>query len=94
MGDPRVMREKHLKFKLRRYASAQPGALARGLDALGWRMAHRLSAEPVAGGDILDLLFRIEQNTHPDFGGGLQLVLSDFRRASVAAANSATSNPR
>jgi len=93
MGDPKVMREKHLKLKLRRYASAQPGALARGLDALGWRMAHRLAAEPVAGGDILDLMFRIEQNTHPDFGGGLQLVLSDFRRTPVAAANSAASGP-
>jgi len=91
MGEPKVMREKHLKLKLRRYGS-QPGALARGLDALGWRMAHRLEAEPISGGDALDVLFRIEQNTHPDFGGGLQLVLSDFRRAEVAAANSAASN--
>jgi len=91
MGEPRVMREKHLKLKLRRCANGQPGGLARGLDALGWRMAYRLEAEPVAGGDALDLLFRIEQNTHPDFGGALQLVLSDFRRAEVASANSAAS---
>jgi single-stranded-DNA-specific exonuclease len=81
MGAPRVMREKHLKLKLRRYSGPQAGALARGMDALGWRMAHRLETEPVAGGDALDILFRIEQNTHPDFGGGLQLVLSDFRHA-------------
>jgi single-stranded-DNA-specific exonuclease len=85
MGEPRVMREKHLKLKLRRYAgmpaNSQPGALARGLDALGWRMAHRLQDEPLSGGAALDVLFRIEQNTHKDFGGGLQLVLSDFRRA-------------
>ncbi len=91
MGEPKVMREKHLKFKLRRQSGAQTG-LARTLDALGWRMAHRLESEPVAGGDELDLLFRIEQNTHPDFGGGLQLVLADFRRAQVAAANSASGN--
>jgi single-stranded-DNA-specific exonuclease len=91
MGEPRVMREKHMKLKLRRYASSQPGALARGLDALGWRMAHRLESEPLSGGDALDVLFRIEQNTHPDFGGGLQLVLADFRRAEIAAANSAAS---
>jgi single-stranded-DNA-specific exonuclease len=84
MGQPKVMREKHLKLKLRRYVNVEPGALARGLDALGWRMAHRLGAEPLAGGDVLDVLFRIEQNTHPDFGGGLQLVLSDFRRAEDA----------
>ena len=86
MGEPKVMREKHMKLKLRRYENSQAGALSRGLDALGWRMSHRLTGEPLAGGDSLDVLFRIEQNTHPDFGGGLQLVLSDFRRAGVAAA--------
>jgi single-stranded-DNA-specific exonuclease len=86
MGEPKVMREKHMKLKLRRYENSQAGALSRGLDALGWRMSHRLTSEPLAGGDALDVLFRIEQNTHPDFGGGLQLVLSDFRRAGVAAA--------
>jgi single-stranded-DNA-specific exonuclease len=94
IGEPRVMREKHMKLKLRRYESAAAdsqatrgaraagdGALARGLDALGWRMAHRLEAEPLAGGSAVDIVFRIEQNTHKDFGGSLQLVLSDFRRA-------------
>ena len=89
MGEPKLMREKHMKLKLRRYSSSSTGALARGLDALGWRMAHRLEAEPIAGGDQVDILFRIEQNTHPDFGGGLQLVLSDFRRA-VDAVSAAT----
>ena len=91
IGEPRVMKEKHLKLKLRRYANSssaglQEGSrgLARGLDALGWRMAHRLEAEPLAGGKAVDVLFRIEQNTHKDFGGGLQLVLSDFRRADAA----------
>jgi single-stranded-DNA-specific exonuclease len=97
IGEPRVMREKHLKLKLRRYSNAPgspaPGGFARGLDALGWRMAHRLQAEPLAGEETLDVLFRIEQNTHKNFGGVLQLVLSDFRRATdvpvVASAASA-----
>ncbi len=85
MGEPKVMREKHLKLKLRRCASAQTSGFARGLDALGWRMAHRLETEPLSGGAAVDVLFRIEQNTHKDFGGALQLVLSDFRRAEAAA---------
>ncbi len=104
MGEPKVMREKHLKLKLRRYESATlvgaggyaakdaapaAGALARGVDALGWRMAHRLEAEPLSGGEAVDVLFRIEQNTHKDFGGGLQLVLSDYRRAVRVEAASA-----
>jgi single-stranded-DNA-specific exonuclease len=84
IGEPKVMREKHLKLKLRRYESAAREGLARGLDALGWRMAHRLASDPLAGGDALDVIFRIEQNTHKDFGGGLQLVLSGFRRAASA----------
>ena len=84
IGEPKVMREKHLKLKLRRYQSAAREGLARGLDALGWRMAHRLASDPLAGGDALDVIFRIEQNTHKDFGGGLQLVLSGFCRAAVA----------
>jgi single-stranded-DNA-specific exonuclease len=96
MGEARVLREKHLKLKLRRYgngdgyaamnAAPAAGAMARGIDALGWRMAHRLESEPLAGGDAVDVLFRIEQNTHQEFGGGLQLVLSDFRRAEKAKA--------
>jgi single-stranded-DNA-specific exonuclease len=85
MGAPKVLREKHLKLKVRRFASGDSQAalrgLARGIDALGWRMAHRLEDEPLEGGSAVDLLFRIEQNTHPEFGGNLQLVLSDFRRA-------------
>jgi single-stranded-DNA-specific exonuclease len=92
MAEPKVMREKHLKLKLRRYLDAPAGALSRGLDALGWRMAHRLEAEPLSGGDTVDVLFRIEQNTHPDFGGGLQLVLSDFRRTAASAATSSTAS--
>jgi single-stranded-DNA-specific exonuclease len=92
MGEPKVMREKHLKLKLRRYGSSGAGqtgnALSRGMDALGWRMAHRLEAEPLTGGDAVDVLFRIEQNTHKDFGGGLQLVLADYRRAVAESAAS------
>jgi single-stranded-DNA-specific exonuclease len=91
MGEPRVLREKHLKLKLRRYASgdgARP-TLARGLDALGWRMAHRLEERPLAGGGRVDILYRVERNRHPDFGGGLQLVLSDYRRAEDAVCSAA-----
>jgi single-stranded-DNA-specific exonuclease len=84
MEEPRVLQEKHLKLKLRRYESGRSDGrarLARGIDALGWRMAPRLAEQPLASGGRVDLLFRVEKNRHPDFGGGLQLVLSDFRLA-------------
>jgi single-stranded-DNA-specific exonuclease len=95
MGEPKVMREKHMKLKLRRYENKAGAAqvervLARGVDALGWRMAHRLVDDPLAGGDQVDVMFRIEQNTHKDFGGGLQLVLSDFRRTAQAMETAAS----
>jgi hypothetical protein len=53
-------------------------------------MAHRLVDDPLAGGDQVDVMFRIEQNTHKDFGGGLQLVLSDFRRTAQAMETAAS----
>ncbi len=94
MGEPKVMREKHMKLKLRRYTHCrQPGASGArpGRAWVGaWRIA--LKQNRCAGGDAVDVLFRIEQNTHPDFGGGLQLVLSDFRRANPAS--SAASNTK
>jgi single-stranded-DNA-specific exonuclease len=110
MGTAKVMREKHMKLRLRRYervAAAGAGgdaggggyagapaagaqAMTRGLDALGWRMAHRLADEPLAGGEALDVMFRIEQNTHKDFGGGLQLVLSDYRHTAQAMGTAAS----
>lgn len=86
-GPVKVMKQKHIKLNLARYAQGQAsGALSRGLDALGWRMAERLAAEPLEAGDLLDVAFKIERNNHPDFGGGLQLILCDYTIASHAAA--------
>jgi single-stranded-DNA-specific exonuclease len=85
--ESRTLKEKHLKLKLNRYAEGQTSrSLSRAVDALGWRMAERLSLAPIAAGDRMDVAFRIELNTHPDFGGGLQLILQDFTLGSPASA--------
>jgi len=85
--ESRILKEKHLKLKLNRYSAGQvSGALSRAVDALGWRMAERLAAAPIAAGDRLDVAFLLELNTHPDFGGGLQLILQDFTLGVVTAA--------
>jgi single-stranded-DNA-specific exonuclease len=79
LTEPRILKEKHIKLKLARGVDgSRTTAMARGLDALGWRMAERLKKHPLAFGDSLDVAYRIEKNTHPDFGGTLQLVLCDF----------------
>jgi single-stranded-DNA-specific exonuclease len=85
--ESRLLKEKHLKLKLNRYAEGQTSrSLSRAVDALGWRMAERIAQAPIAAGDRMDLAFRIELNTHPDFGGGLQLILQDFTLGLPASA--------
>jgi single-stranded-DNA-specific exonuclease len=85
--ESRLLKEKHLKLKLSRYAEGQMSrSLSRAVDALGWRMAERIAQAPIAAGDRMDLAFRIELNTHPDFGGGLQLILQDFTLGLPASA--------
>ncbi|HEX6880934.1 MAG TPA: DHHA1 domain-containing protein, partial [Terriglobales bacterium] len=90
LTEPRIVKEKHLKLKLARGGNGQATPLARAVDAIGWRMAERLQNQPLAFGDALDVAYRIERNTHPDFGGNLQLVLCDFALAGRAAVMAST----
>jgi len=90
LTEPRIVKEKHLKLKLARGANGSP-AMARGIDAMGWRMAERLQSQPLVFGDSLDVAYKIERNTHPDFGGNLQLVVCDFELAGRTVATVASS---
>jgi single-stranded-DNA-specific exonuclease len=79
---PRIIKEKHVKFKINQ---ALPGGRpSYNYEAMGWRMADRLSDGAYQPGDHLDLAFTLTMNEHPDFGG-LELVMEDFRRAASAA---------
>ncbi len=89
MIPPRVVKEKHIKLRVRQSA---PPALAtakrwtpRVFDALGWRMAERLQREPLEPNDLLDLAFTVVQNSHPEFGG-LELCVCDYANGQVATA--------
>ncbi len=87
LAEPRILKEKHLKLKLARGVNgSRPAGFARGIDAIGWRLAERMQKHPLAFGDVLDVAFRLERNTHPDFGGSLQLVLCDYEVAAVVGA--------
>ncbi len=77
---PRLLKEQHLKLRL-----AAKGKQGRAIDALGWRMAERLQQESFLVGDSLDVAFTLDLNEHPDFGG-LQLVIEDLLKATVAVA--------
>jgi len=47
-------------------------------DALGWHMAERFKQSALLAGDNLDIVFTIDQNDHPEYGG-LELTLRDFK---------------
>jgi single-stranded-DNA-specific exonuclease len=40
----------------------------------------------LSAGDFLDVAFRLDYNTHPDFGGGVQMVLLDIVRSATTVA--------
>ena len=74
---PRIMKEKHLKLRIR-----DGNGEGRCFDALGWRMAERLESDPLVTGQSLDLAFTIEDSSNQDFPG-LQLVLRAYRQATL-----------
>ena len=93
MREPRIMKEKHIKLLLSRFGdpNSRSNGLSRTIDALGWRQAERLATTPLRTNDSIDIAFSIERNNHAEFGGSLQLILSDFL-SSVAAASTAATN--
>ncbi|MGZ4834025.1 MAG: single-stranded-DNA-specific exonuclease RecJ [Terriglobales bacterium] len=79
---PKILKEKHVKMRL----AIGAGKHARGIDALGWRMAEQVQQSSILAGDAVDVAFTLELNDHPEFGG-LELRLEDIVRvkAEVAA---------
>lgn len=80
---PKVLKEKHAKLRVRQ--SNSDGKAVRSFDALAWRMAERVQRESLIAGDVVDLAFTIEENTHPEFGG-LQLSVCDFVKVNAKVA--------
>ena len=84
---PRILKEKHVKLKLRAgQTDIAPAASANGkanglrvtFDTLAWNMAERVAQTPLLAGDALDVAFTIGHNDHPEYGG-LELTLRDFK---------------
>jgi single-stranded-DNA-specific exonuclease len=80
VSSPRVLKEKHVRMKL---APGQNGAAAgwrRSLthSVMGWRMAERMALAKLLPSDLLDIVFTLANNEHPEFGG-IELSLRDFK---------------
>jgi single-stranded-DNA-specific exonuclease len=70
---PRTMKDRHIRLELAQQpAPGQPAAVAGSsgsIRAVGWDLAARAAALGLVKGSLIDLAYRIRENTHPDFGG-------------------------
>jgi single-stranded-DNA-specific exonuclease len=76
---PKILKEKHLKLRV----IANGGS--RALDVMAWRMAELQQTLGLAAGDTVEIACKLDENTHPDFGG-LQLSLCDLKKHPATAA--------
>ncbi|HKD02267.1 MAG TPA: single-stranded-DNA-specific exonuclease RecJ [Terriglobales bacterium] len=76
VAPPRVIKDKHVKLKLG-MANGSGWRRAITFDALGWHMGEKLEQAKLLAGDALDIVFSVEHNQHPEWGG-LELGLRDF----------------
>ena len=88
---PRVIKEKHIKFKLKDgedKISGSENSTCSGrhlvFNAMAWRMAERVQQMQLLPGDALDIAFTLDHNDHPEFGG-LELTLRDFKSGKETA---------
>ncbi|MDR3726762.1 MAG: single-stranded-DNA-specific exonuclease RecJ [Terracidiphilus sp.] len=70
---PRTMKDRHIRLELAQQAApGQPAAVAGSsgsIRAVGWDLAARAAALGLVKGSLIDIAYRIRENTHPDFGG-------------------------
>jgi len=71
-GDPSVPRTENRELKTDSWRKAIT------FDALAWNMAERIQQSQVLAGDTLDIVFTLDHNDHPEYGG-LELSLRDFQ---------------
>ncbi len=80
---PRIMKAEHVRLRLSQQECAHPW------NAIGWRMAELVAELRVEQGSRVDLVYRIRENTNPDFAG-VELEMVDLR---LAASHNAEERP-
>jgi len=68
---PRIMKERHLRLELaQQSANASASSATSGaIKAIGWDFAARSAELALKAGSLIDLVYRIRENDHPEFGG-------------------------
>jgi single-stranded-DNA-specific exonuclease len=72
LAEPRFLKERHTKLQL--------GQAGVQFTALGWNWADRIRTLALTIGDIVDVVYRLRENEHPEFGG-LELEVVDLRKS-------------
>jgi single-stranded-DNA-specific exonuclease len=71
LAAPRVMKERHIRLELaqeRAEATVHSGASG-AIRAVGWDLAGRAAELALVTGSLIDVVYRIRENDHPEFGG-------------------------
>ena len=75
LSAPRIMKERHIRLELVQTSpqnavqSSIPAGSSSAIRAVGWNLAARAAALQLKQGSLIDIAYRIRENTHPDFGG-------------------------
>ncbi len=84
-AEPRYMKERHCRLMLTQVGTAGIGSLGHGVTmaALGWHWGERVREMGLQAGDGVDVVYRLRENEHPEFGG-LELEIVDLRQSEGA----------
>ena len=85
VSSPRIMKERHIRLELLQEsgpASSRAAANAGGspIRAVGWDLAARVAELALNAGSLVDVVYRIRENDHPEYGG-LEAEICDIRHA-------------
>ena len=81
---PRIMKERHIRMELAQELSVSIGQTGSSgaIKAVGWDLAGRTTELALKAGSIIDLVYRIRENDHPEFGG-LEVEIAGMELASA-----------
>jgi single-stranded-DNA-specific exonuclease len=76
---PKLMKERHVRLELVQESHGGiPGIATSAMRAVGWDQAARASELSLCEGCLIDVVYRIRENDHPDFGG-IEIEIAGMR---------------
>jgi single-stranded-DNA-specific exonuclease len=88
LSAPRIMKDRHIRLELAQTAASDanqpaiPTGSSVAIRAVGWNLAVRAAELELKQGSVVDIAYRIRENTHPDFGG-LEVEVAGIRLCAV-----------